>query len=494
MKKAFIWSAAGLAVLICALAVLDLFVFAVPAWVFILAAALLAALNITFFLKHGDNVRGKRYKILVAAFSALFIAAGIGDITVNPYFNSTFFRSTQPTLSYDTALTSEQALEDMAELRKIVKKVHPDFLYGTPEGFETAFSSACSSIKSRESITVNELAQTAEGVLAHLGDAHTYARCSYSEPHYLRTVAEKKAGGWSVSEINGKTIAELAAENASLFSFETESWEIEQIKSYLTSVENLAYLGIDANGVTYEFVNKEGQTVAETYTAADFVTYDEYIRLNAQYMENTDESFVSYEISEPRSLAVLTLKECRYDSEYKKCVKDMFTEVKRLGIENVAVDVRDNCGGNSLVANEFIRYLNVDTLREPCMMRRLGFFMTGYRNVILENNKCSDLLFDGNVFLLCDSGSFSSAMFFAEMIKDNELGTLIGEAPGNVPNGCGDIATFELDNSGIKMSVSTSKIVRADRETQDTLVEPDIKCSSEEALETLYKVIGGLEQ
>ena len=63
------------------------------------------------------------------------------------------------------------------------------------------------------------------------------------------------------------------------------------------------------------------------------------------------------------NLAVFTLTSCVYDEEYCSTVAAFFQRVDSLGIENVIVDLRGNTGGNSLVANEFLRYLDVDQYR-----------------------------------------------------------------------------------------------------------------------------------
>lgn len=80
-------------------------------------------------------------------------------------------------------------------------------------------------------------------------------------------------------------------------------------------------------------------------------------------------------------------------------------------------------------------------------------------------------------------------MLFAQIIKDNRMGIIIGEAPGNNPNGYGDVALFKLPNSELLISISTKQFYRADRECADELIYPDIECKSEDAMEELYKIL-----
>lgn len=139
-----------------------------------------------------------------------------------------------------------------------------------------------------------------------------------------------------------------------------------------------------------------------------------------------------------------------------------------------------------MVANEFIRYLDVDSYQEPTFQWRLGFFELSPSDGISHNEKNEELLFRGKVYVLTSVNTFSSAMMFAEYIKDNRLGEIVGEPCGNTPGGYGDIAVFKLPNSQSYMQISTKEFIRADKECKDKLVEPDIRCSSEEALEVLY--------
>ena len=56
--------------------------------------------------------------------------------------------------------------------------------------------------------------------------------------------------------------------------------------------------------------------------------------------------------------------------------------------------------------------------------------------------------------------SFSSAMMFVQFIKDNGIGTVIGEAPGNDPNGYGEVVHFDVPNSHLFVQISRKKFKR----------------------------------
>ncbi len=80
-------------------------------------------------------------------------------------------------------------------------------------------------------------------------------------------------------------------------------------------------------------------------------------------------------------------------------------------------------------------------------------------------------------------------MDFAMYIKDNHLGTIIGEEPGNDPNGYGDVVNFATPNAHLYFQVSYKKWNRIDRNATDKYITPDIPCPASEALNTLYDTI-----
>lgn len=471
-----------------ALVALNLFAVSFPSWIMLIAAAALAAACVLYVLMSG----AKRWaKIALPVVSGLMILAGLFTAYCLPYWNSMSMRSDWDySCDYDSVLTLEQAEEDMAGMRANVNRCHPAFIDGEPEIFTDAYDASLQRLAQDSEITVNDLRREIQRTLSVLGDGHTNAYPSYDGRRYLKTIAGRKAEGFSLSTVNGMTAEELFEERRDLFSYEVDSWGIGTLSDNLSSLDGLDFLGIDPEGAEFTWKNQAGETVTDTLTAADFLTMEEYLKYNSQYAGSDSQqpqSFVSYKIDTDNDIAILTLTECRYDSEYKACLRKMFAEVKAKGITNVAVDLRGNGGGNSLVANEFIRYLPVRKYKVDSCYHRLGCFMFDLTGQSTRNNRRYPLLtFDGDVFLLTDSDSFSSAMLFAVYIKDNDLGTIIGEPPGNTPNSYGDVANFRLDNSGLYMSVSTKQFFRPDRECTDRLVMPDAECESGEAMELLY--------
>lgn len=468
---------------------LNLLVVSFPEWVVLVTVLAAALSNVVYLMTFETHLAAK---ILLPLCLVVSIGMSVLGSLCNPYWNSVNFRPSEATSAYDRTLSSEEAREDLAYAMRCIKKCHPLFLDGTPDNVQKYYQASVTRLERNRSITVNDLRREIQSVLSVMGDAHTSVRGKWDDEVYVPSVARRKQEGWRLMGINRRTVDAIFEQNKKLYSYEAESWAQHQMTNDFFCLSGVDYLGlIDQGLVIYTWEKEKGKQENESYTAEDFVTLEAYKEINEEYLTAQEEtSFVSYVIDEEKSLALLTLRECRWNQEYTDCLHQMFAEVKAQGIRRVAVDLRGNGGGNSLVANEFLRYLPVKSYKEVTYRWRLGWFMLPNDKQTSVNEQYTDLTFNGHVYVLTDASSFSSAMMFAEYIKDNRLGTLIGEAPGNTPSGYGDIAIFQLPHSGLLLHVSTKQFFRADKECADVLVEPDIPCESAQALDVLYGQIG----
>lgn len=466
---------------------LNLFVMQLPEFTSVIAVILgAAALGFIFF----SGNAGAFSKALTTAFTVIYAAFVLFGSYCNPYWNSVTLRSGPYSAENDAVFTYEQAKADLDYMVRYVVKDHPMFMEFIPENFSEAYGNEIRVLLNDDEITTADIFRSAERILSVLGDAHTMAYTTGSENHYMKYVAKYNDMDAKFTGLNGKTLEEMLEEKSDLFSYEVESWGISMLKNMISCREKLELLGYNTDeGVTYDYVLPDGTVESVTAYTEDYLLYEDYLKFNTIGQEEIPTAFVYYSIDEDRSLALLTLNSCVDNAEYRETLKKMFTEVKEKGIKNVAVDLRDNGGGDSSVANEFIRYLNVDEYAMDKYYMRLGVFTLPFDDNVVKNQKYDELVFEGNVYLLVSDSSFSSAMMFAEYIKDNSLGTLIGEAPGNTPTGYGDIAVFRLPESGVYFQVSTRTFVRADSTTTDELVSPDIPCDANNAPEELYKAV-----
>lgn len=454
--------------------------------------SVLAVILATFYFKTFRKEKNVSAVVFVAAFLTLVIST-LGTYC-NPYWNSTMFLRNVDygSKSYDLQISQKEAMEDLEYAMKYLNKLHPALYGGMPKDICEQYESIRDKIKDCNSISVNELAKDIESIFSKLRDGHTYVTGYYNDRKIMKYYREWVKAGDEIVAVNGVSIEELLEENSDYYSFETTSWEYQWLLDDILTEAGVDYLGFDIEqGIEYTLMSKDGTVHKEVCYEEDFLLYDayaEYNHINDDIQQ--EESFVQYEIDSEKNLAVLQLDECNYNEKYVNCLRDMFTEIKEKKIENVVVDLRYNGGGNDLVVKEFIRYLDVEKYKVATMDWRLGFlYLKGLGNGIEKNNKYEELLFSGNMYLLTSANTFSSAMKFAEYVKDNNLGIIIGEAPGNNPNGYGEVAGFKLPNSRLFMQISTKRFYRANAECRDLLVYPDIECKSDDKAEMIQKII-----
>jgi hypothetical protein len=84
-------------------------------------------------------------------------------------------------------------------------------------------------------------------------------------------------------------------------------------------------------------------------------------------------------------------------------------------------------------------------------------------------------VYSGQLMVLVDQGTWSSAEYFAAMLRDNNAATIIGEPTGGA--GCGytngGIQTF-LKNSGARVKIPDCVRLRADGSNEVTGITPDV--------------------
>lgn len=490
-QNPFLWlTPVLLAIIAAAIIPLNLFLIQMPEQTAIVISCGILAAAVIMLIKLKRKTAGK---IVISLFCLLGIALSLFGSYCNPYWNSITFYSDNDLWyckEYDRELTYAQAKADLDYAMKYLKKLHPAFYEGIPTEIQRRYDDAVSALEHADKITVNKAAQEIQSMCFLLGDAHTHITMNYTDERYMKYIYGHREAGDILKGINGMTWEQLLDTSSfchDKVSYEVKDYGTERLLRYVNTLQGLDYLGISVkNGVTYNYETADGETIDRKVTAADFITYEEYVKFNNIDNRIDEEyNFVSYEINKEKNAAVLTLDECNYNGEYINTLKKMFTEIKEQGITNAAVDLRHNGGGNSLAANEFLRYIDVDSYKEWACDWRLGWFMFNIPQTETQNSKYEDLLFKGNLYLLTSTSTFSSAMCFAQYVKDNGIGTIIGEPSGNAPDSYGDISAFKLPNSGAVIQISTKKWDRIDN--IEGLIEPDIPCEEWEALDYFYK-------
>lgn len=429
------------------------------------------------------NKKMKRAIIIVASVVALVLGLFIVYKTCfDPHRGIQEFVVSEDA---DKIMTKAEALEDIKFAMNKVRTRHPAWLEDGNERVELvekAYEEAVQNLP--DSMTVLELYTVLGGILSPLHDGHTYVY--HNNPMWMILDDLSYLSRYGVpTKINGEPTDDVVQRFLAVDSYEVESDEIKQFYGNNICFESeLRRSGVNtANGVDFTYIiDGEEVTVHHGFTEYDMDGG------SSDDDGESDDKWVFYDIDKENNLGIFVLYDCTNNEEYRNTVKEFFTEVDKAGITNIAIDLRDNPGGSSAVATVFIRYLNVDEYNHWCSDVRYGCFLYKYRNVKAKNNRL-DPQFDGNVYVLTNSNTYSSAMDFTMYIMDNDLGQVVGEPSSNLPDSYGDCLYFVLPNSRIDMSVSFKKWYRIDQSKAGELLMPDYPCDADYALEKVYELI-----
>lgn len=467
---------------------LNLFGHRMPEWsTYVVLGAIVIA---CFFIwKRHD---GRIWSRLLMTLAGLAVGlACVGAAYMSPYWNAVLIGLDPVTRSVNTEMYASAALEDLRYAMQYLQKVHPALINGYTDEVRTRYAQALGELQGRASISLMDFTRLLQSVIAPLNDPHTGISLTYShtdEPHTLGTWQEHVKREDTLVAINGVPLENMLENVRDLIVYDSPAYGAARIADYAQTLEGLSYLGISAeDGVTYTWRRIDDVETDETVYTEDFLTPEAYEELYGDTMGSAND-FVHWEIDQDNNVAILTLDACVNNDTYKDSLREMFAAIQEQGITNLAVDLRENSGGDSSVAEEFLRYINVPSYRTWSADMRLGTETMQLPAETVENKIHNDLVFNGNLYALTSPDTFSSGMMFAELIKDNHLGTLIGEEPGNDPNGYGDVVMFEMPNSKLLMSVSSKQWHRIDPSLQGLIV-PDIVVPADEAQEKLIEVV-----
>ena len=387
----------------------------------------------------------------------------------------------------DKSLSVSEVREDIDFVMKRVRERHPAWLEkenDKVDATEAKYKEEISKLEGsgKDSLTVLEEWQIISRILCPLGDGHTYVDMNPEKFYFIDDLTKLNEYGVPV-KINGEPVEDVIARYRELSNCETEEYIMDRFTSEVLFYEKyLRWVGVDtSDGVTYTFDTDEG-TVDCNYK---IVPYDD-----VKGMADEDDYLFSYHIDEEAGLGIFVLKHCRNTFEYRQALYEFFEAVNEKNIGNIALDLRGNGGGTSSVAVEFAGFLGTDGLNGMPQHVRYGNLLLKFDHPVFEVKR-KEPVFGGNIYVLTNTSTFSSAMDFAMLLKDNGYASIVGEASGNRPDSYGDDVTFTVPNSKLTLEVSFKRWFRVDRTQPGDVLSPDYPCRSQDALDKVYELIKG---
>lgn len=409
-------------------------------------------------------------------------------------------------------MTTTEMNTSLDRVEQTLSQDHPKALSGLPSGVKAAFAQARAEVQSPKS--VDEFSFVLSAAMATLGDSHTSLAVQADRQTdfgivdlplvWLKEglVVKKDLGplrkGDLIVSIGQRVPSVLLADLRRVIPSENDDFVRARAAELLVRSDYLRYLGVLGHGVVSVSVERNG------------VQLD--LRLSLRPAPQVVESpvpFVRYEIDLAHSLGVLSLDACTHNDLFEQTLQQFMTEVARNRIQKIAIDLRQNRGGDATVALSFLRYIpkmysafsvelrsSADLLKQnpafasDAYVQALAAFgvdakLPSYTipapaiAALLSSSLPMvdpSLLYSGKLYVLTGPQTWSSANLFTLLVKDNQLGQQVGESIGNEANFYGQQLSFDLSGTHFLFHSASSRNIRPNPKLpNDRAVVPDVE-------------------
>lgn len=345
---------------------------------------------------------------------------------------------------------------DINQLMEDLPRLHHNFFHNITK---EAFYEAAEKIKSREpEMNVYSMVVALSKLIALAGDAHTaleipknnrmpFACYWFEEGIYITKTLSPFEGilDNQILEIEGIPLSKIIQEFEAMISHENFQFVKAQLPELLVCTDILYGLGIalDVDEVSLKLESKHGSQVIVKIPAIKYGEWDKRGNLEDNrgkaeerplFRKNRALYYWSEKIQDGKILYV-NYKKCKEmeNISIETFIEDLkATLEKKLEIEGIVLDYRNNGGGNSELFRPFIEWLSV--------------FQTGRKDEFKQSFK---------IFVIVGRDTFSSALLNVYLLKFKTKAIFIGEATGGKPNCYGEVNYFTLQESGLSIRYST---------------------------------------
>ena len=366
---------------------------------------------------------------------------------------------------------SAQYLADAEFLVETIESTHPAFaLDAVPEAYETA-KAALLKVAADPAATLADFAWAAQAYTTTLEDGHTRIDLFGGTPQKrvdLDWYADRErlllTDGREVAKVGGLSVKELFAAVDRYVPAENQSARDKNHGDWAKLQSLLAYVGVqlsaDYGSVTVTLADGAEQTVA-------FVLPK----------QERDTGIIS--AKELGDVLYVDFNQCVPGGEVD-AVSARLAQAVKDGTKKFIIDVRGNGGGDSTACNQLLEALGMSapnygsyTRYSPLSRDQRGTKAAGEQRYApsLNTAKANPAV---ELVVLTDENTFSSATMLAVMVRDGDLGTIIGRTSTNAPNSYGDILSYQMPDTGIGGSVSYKQWLRPDENADPKTVTPDL--------------------
>jgi len=402
-------------------------------------------------------------------------------------------------LSQTKGFTKNQILEDLQYLEQALLKHHPNaFLYSDKNTFEKAFNK----IKVPTHVSEEEAYGIIASTASIVKDGHSYIFLNKEKFKYVnknsRFMPFKVL--WNGSDLfisENYTNNEALAKGTKIISINgtpAEELIYFMLERIMRDGNNLQYPLWIINSFFYEYYNYffgSAEAIKMTLIKPDGVS--KAITINGipktelfnQISEKAEaeKRAIYFELKNENKIGILSIKDWHndvlrkyYNQNFKKAFNPIIKEIEKSQIEYLIIDIRDNQGGNlsnsKLVLSHLLNH-PFEIIEGYNKLKKGNLFPCGGPQ--LGTHKPNKYIFEGEVIVLINGGSFSNSGIFSSVLKKYNRATFVGEETG----GSAYILSAEskkikLPNTGIRYEIPTLQfVIKKSEEAHLGGVKPD---------------------
>jgi hypothetical protein len=180
---------------------------------------------------------------------------------------------------------------------------------------------------------------------------------------------------------------------------------------------------------------------------------------NADYYKNI---YLSENTAKTSVLRIRSFDGNEFENgNFRNEIQGIFRKIAEKQSKNLIIDVRNNVGGGLDYADEILKYL----LKKTYQRYQISSDSTvKAKKKELSTNQfyepINEYLFRGKIYVLTNEGTFSTAVYLAAYLKNQENVALIGTTCGGAADGssAGEFTSFTLPNTQFTVSLPLLKI------------------------------------
>ncbi|WP_029902896.1 S41 family peptidase [Prevotella sp. 10(H)] len=309
--------------------------------------------------------------------------------------------------------------------------------------------------------------------------------------------------GTEILSVNGHKSRDMYDKFLTYISGEKVEFKQEMMKYLFNALPYFIY-GDSVFSVSYMDESKKAKSVTlKGMSSADLE------ESRKQYQEQKYPDY-SFSIDKPDNVAIIDFRSFVNLERFKVFLDSVFTVIKKENLNNLIIDIRNNGGGNSALGDELFQYIspvpftqygNVTVKISPTLKRLWNdkespIGLETYSNTeeslikLRENN----LRYNGNIYLLTSSMTFSSAADFAWAFQYFKMGTVVGEETGGLVVSFGDVVGTKLPSTNMSYGVSFKKFYGygADDSNRHGVI-PEHKVAADNAMDYALELINKID-